>query len=180
MEDKILIAWALAQNQEGFTGLMNKYKDLVLSEINKFSASGGMDSAEPKDLMQIAFQKAFSSLDRYDPQYAFSTWLTRIVRNVCIDHKRRVRQVFQSLDGVKEISPVTPETGIIEAQEEDAYVACIHRLKPLYRQVVWLRYSEDLPYEEIANRLGITVGAVKVRMHRAKIQLARLLEEREA
>jgi RNA polymerase sigma-70 factor (ECF subfamily) len=142
------------------------------------------------DAVQDAFLSAFRSLEGFAGNSALGTWLHRIVVNVCLMRLRarsRSREVR-----IDHLLPTFDETGHhsqpVRAWEDDAlarltraetraYVrACIDRLPDPYREVLVLRDIEELDTEQTAQHLGINVGAVKTRLHRARQALRTLLE----
>lgn len=175
LDDKTLVKLALEDKQEAYTHLLLRYKDRVLTYITKLV----VNTTEAEDLMVISFVKAFRNLDGYNPKYAFSTWLYRIVQNLCIDHFRKSRQYFVSLEEAAETVDFTPEEVLIAEQEKMALDAVISQLKPEYREVIDLRYRQHFAYEEIAEQLHIPLGTVKTRLHRAKEMLNHIITQEE-
>ncbi len=142
------------------------------------------------DAVQEAFCSAFQALDRFEGAAVLSTWLHRIVVNVCLMKLRsRRRRPTISID---ELLPTFDETGHhaqpvapwneqpcdrMECAEARHQVrACIDRLPDDYRTVLLLRDIEELDTEQTAAILGISVAAVKTRLHRARQVLRSLLE----
>src|SRR5262245_38221658 len=142
---------------------------------------------EARDLSQEAFVKTFATLDRYNPVYAFSSWLYKITANLCIDHIRKQRMKMLSLD-----EPMDGEEGTIarelqdpgqrpdEASESNEMRGVIRdaiaQLPKHYREILILRHHKQLSYEEIAKALEIPLGTVKARIHRAREGLKQILQ----
>jgi RNA polymerase sigma-70 factor (ECF subfamily) len=138
-----------------------------------------------EDVVIDTFGKAFSSINGYAPEYAFSTWLFRIATNRCIDHIRKKRistlsinNTFESEDGGfdgidVESSGPTPEDQAIKDEKSELMRAFVDKLKPNYKLLVELRYFEELSYEEIADKLELPVGTVKAQLFRARDFLAK-------
>lgn len=132
------------------------------------------------DLTVDTFSKAFCQLHRYAPTSTFSSWLYSIGINTYIDHLRRRRLETVSLGTVEHnadgdfveyqipSSTPDPEQSLIRAERDKALRDVVAALKQPYRQIVELRYFEELSYEQIAQRLDIPIGTVKVRLLRAK------------
>ena len=144
------------------------------------------DDAE--DLTLMTFGKAFRYLDKYTPQYAFSTWLYRIALNNSIDFlrvKNNMPQYFDEdlytsnmtsiVDQSEDNLQRTPEDEVIDKQRLQLLRAAVAELPDRYRKVIELRYYEDLAYEEIAERLGLTLSNVKIQILRAKQMLSQLM-----
>jgi len=135
------------------------------------------DRMEAEDAAQETFLRAFENLNRYDMQRSFRTWLLAIAAHHCIDRIRRRRPTVP-LDAIAPRSAAWGLEAVLarrEAQERvQRMLAC---LSPTDRATVTLRYWYDCSYDEIAEVLGLTVSAVKSRLHRARRALARRLEE---
>ena len=142
------------------------------------------------DAVQDAFLSAFRSLHTFQGNSTLGTWLHRIVVNVCLMKLRsrsRCREVR-----IEDLLPTFDETGhhsnpvrawddaalarLTRAETQAHVRACIDRLPDPYREVLVLRDMEDMDTEQTAGLLGITAGAVKTRLHRARQALRTLLE----
>ncbi len=175
LDDKALVELALQNRQEAYTRLLIRHKDRVQSFINKLI----VNQAEAEDLMLLSFDKAFRNLKHYSPKFAFSTWLYSIVYNLCIDYFRKNRQYFVGLEEAQDTADVTPEEVFIANQQRQTVESLIDQLKPEYREVIFLRYMQHYAYIEIATKLQIPVGTVKTRLHRAKIELNKIISLEE-
>jgi RNA polymerase sigma-70 factor (ECF subfamily) len=142
------------------------------------------DPALAEDLAQDTFVKVFTHLAAYDARYRFTSWILKIAHNTAIDYLRRPRVVMplaESEDGetLDSLAPATSETDpAMAAEHQDlarALDKAIDRLRPEYREVVVLRYQEELGYEEIAELLALPLGTVKSYLHRARAELAGLM-----
>jgi RNA polymerase sigma-70 factor (ECF subfamily) len=144
---------------------------------------------DARDLAQEVFIKVFRLLDRFDEEYAFSSWLFRIASNHCIDHLRRNRMRFLSLDGVagpdgEEFELQIPDEGpgpdtVLERREAVSRLEeVIADLPPHYKAITLLRHQQQLSYEEIAEVLQLPLGTVKARIHRARAQIQQMLADR--
>jgi RNA polymerase sigma-70 factor (ECF subfamily) len=146
---------------------------------------------DARDLVQEAFLRVFRSLERFDFQYSFSTWLHRIVTNLAIDHlrKRRVAAAgFGSDAGSEgdeiEFDPRDPRGASpaerLEVQETGRKVRdCIGALAPHFQSVLLLREIEGLPCNEIAKIVGATHVTVRWRLHRGRKLFQEEWERRE-
>lgn len=145
---------------------------------------------DARDLVQEAFLRVFRSLDRFDFQHAFGTWLHRIVTNLAIDHLRRRRvHAAMRLPGAEddegvELEPVDadapPPSRRIEAEETAQRVRdCIASLAPHFQSVLTLRELEGLPCTEIAKIVGATHVTVRWRLHRGRKLFQEEWERRE-
>ncbi len=185
-EDIQLVARARAGDERAFRALLEKYERAVFSICLRMVRNRD----EATDLSQESFIKVFASLDRYNPAYAFSSWLFKITSNQCIDHLRKRRvdtlPMDQPIDGEKgEIQrqyaapDPTPEEALVRGEKMSRLEAAIDQLPEHYRIMLILRHQEDLSYEEIADHLSIPLGTVKARIHRAREMLKKLLGDAE-
>jgi RNA polymerase sigma-70 factor (ECF subfamily) len=181
-EDIQLVARARSGDERAFRALLRKYERGVFSICLRMVRN----REEAADLSQESFIKVFASLDRYNPAYAFSSWLFKITSNLCIDHLRKRRIDTRGMD-----DPIDGEGGEIQRQyvapdpnPEEVFSrrertgqleAAIAALPEHYRIMLVLRHQEDLSYEEIADTLSIPLGTVKARIHRAREMLKGLL-----
>jgi len=168
-----------------FTEILGRYRGAIYNLCYRMTHN----AEDARDLGQEVFIKVFSLLDRFDENYAFSSWLFRIATNHCIDHLRRQRMRFLSLDGEvgadgEEYELQLPSTDpspqtVLECKE---LLACLEEviaeLPPHYRAITLLRHDQQLSYEEIATILGLPLGTVKARIHRARRQIQQLLAAR--
>jgi len=143
---------------------------------------------DAQDLTQEVFAKAFRHLARYQPQFAFSTWLLRITTNHCIDFLRRKKRVptqflqaaFVSNDEDSLLPEMRdqcldPQESYIRQQRIELVQRVVARLPAKYATLVRLRYFQELSYEEIALELQLPVGTVKANLFRACALLLELL-----
>ncbi|MBQ3749832.1 MAG: sigma-70 family RNA polymerase sigma factor [Bacteroidales bacterium] len=183
--DYILLRQALDHNdQKAYAELMKLYRDSIYYILVKIVKN--TDDAE--DLTLETFGKAFKYLDKYSPQYAFSTWLFRIAVNNSIDFIRHKNNIPQCVDSElsdyepeqliehtqSEVTP-TPEDHVMDKQRVEMLRLAVRQLPDKYRKVVELRYFEDLSYEEISERLNISLSNVKIQLLRAKNMLSQLM-----
>ncbi len=136
------------------------------------------------DAVQASFVRAYRGLASYRQTAAFSTWLYRIVVNVCLDLSRRGYRVKTvSLDsddrdeglGVGETladDSGTPEDALMRRERVQAVQAALLELTPHFRAVLVLYELEGLAYEDVARVLGVPVGTVKSRLNRARAAFA--------
>ena len=131
------------------------------------------DPAVAEDLVQEVFVRILKYRHTYDPDSRFETWLFRIARNARTDHFRRRPPVAAPVDAALDLASYSP--GPATQLEHDVDVQqlerALARLSDEARDLLVLARYQGVPYERIADRLGIEVGAVKVRVHRAMKQL---------
>ena len=129
------------------------------------------------DLTQEIFIKVYGSLGRYRPEFKFSTWIYKIAHNSAVDHLRRNSTREQSLihgtEGDNFELPVesgrlTPEQESERKERRVEIEAVVRTLPANYRELIILRHSQDLTYEEIVDVTGLPLGTVKNRLFRAR------------
>lgn len=139
-----------------------------------------------EDLAQETFLKAYRALGRFDPQRKFSSWLFKIAHNSALDALRREGHEPLSLDAPAadgEEPPELPadpkaENPFARAAGRDlgrALESALRGLRPQYREILLLRFVEELSYEEIAEVLEVPLGTVKIHLYRARRDLAKAL-----
>ena len=186
-EDLLLVAKAKNQDEKAYEALMNRYRNSVFHLILRMIKK--RDDAE--DLTIEVFAKAFINLPRYNPDYAFSTWLFRIATNHCIDFIRKKRIVTTSIDGGirsddREDSyefqlpdrGLNPQEHVIRQQKIDLMRSIVRNLPEKYQQLVKLRYFKELSYEEISEELSLPLGTVKAQLHRSRELLYKVLKNK--
>lgn len=187
LPDADVVVLAQRGKEPAFRELIRRYERPVFSLIYRMVR----DSTASEDLAQDTFIKVLNHLDRYRPEFKFSSWLFKIANNVAIDHLRRRQLDTVSMDG----SPHATSTAEAEATRIEladtgenaldelaarelgsAIEQAIGRLRPEYRNCIMLRHVEGRSYEEIAATLDLPLGTVKTYIHRARHQLRDALE----
>ena len=183
LSDKELVDLALQQNQAAFIVLYTRYNAGVKNHISKYIAQ----AEDKEDVALESFQKAFSQISSYNPEFKFSTWLYRIARNTALDHISKRDREKNNLpttsisDTLAEINDMAaamhnPEDDIIKQQEYDKWMANIEKLKDDYRVVARMNLRDHFGYKEIAEQLDLPINTVKTRIRRAKAQLLKMME----
>jgi RNA polymerase sigma factor (sigma-70 family) len=184
-EDIILIDDAIAGKQEAYRRLMTKYRQLIYNLIFRMIRN----KEDVEDLTQEAFIKAFNSLDKFDKQFSFSTWLFKIATNNCIDYLRKKKLNTFSID--KEIgsedddyqfeipdSERTPDKNLMENERKKILEEAIENLPNKYKSVILLRHRDEKDYEEIAKKLKLPLGTVKAHIFRGRELLNKYLKDK--
>lgn len=131
---------------------------------------------EAVEVLNDGFMKVFTKIDHYDENYAFKSWFRRILINTAINHNKKSinNQHHLGLDQVVEVND-----GGGQALSELSYaelIQCVQSLSPSYRMVFNLYVIEGYTHEEIAEQLGISVGASKSNLSRARENLREILK----
>lgn len=181
--DEELVAAVLAGDPERFGELVERYQVRLVNYL--FRLLRNPDDAH--DLAQEVLVKVYQALDRFDPQFRFSTWLFRIAQNSAIDQIRRRRFRLVSLspetaDGEgREWDLPAPERGpygdLRNRERGDAIQEAIEALPWEYRELILLRHMGELPYEEIARMKEMPLGTVKNKLFRGRQLLKEKLQE---
>ncbi len=182
LENQRLIADSLRGHPGAFGELVHRYQDRLFNTVYRL-----LDNAEDAhDVVQETFLNAYQSLDSFKGQAQFFTWLYRIAVNAAINLRRKqrsTRSINGSEGGSQELldpSEANRPGFHLEQQEEEQRVQrALNRLSPEYRAVLILKDIEDQKYETLAAILGVPVGTVRSRLHRARMELRELLSQEE-
>ena len=175
---------ALHGDESAYEILVNRYKHGIHNMIYQMIKN----REEAEDLVQETFIKAFNSLNSYNDDYAFSTWLYKIAFNHCIDaiRKKKLKTLpldkpIQLRDGEvqQEIhdDSHSPEKDLLFSEKKRRIQKSIASLPERYRTAIILRHQEERTYEEISEILNIPIGTVKARIFRAREMLKKKLRE---
>jgi len=174
LSDRELVKLAMQNDQTAFSCLLSKYREALIRHIQKYVTV--LEDAE--DICQRSFEKAFLGINKYNSQYAFSTWLYNIAQNEAIDHLRRNKSNITSVpissdkEAMNVLSGFTPEEEVIIGQAVSSMIMEINSLPEEYRKVAELRFIKDYAYEDISIQLSIPIGTVKTRLNRARKMLS--------
>lgn len=173
MDEKAVIRRAARGDSEAFRQLVEAYQT---SAYRMAARMCGPDSAD--DVTQEAFLAAWRGLPEFRGACRFSTWLYRLVSNAAIDCLRREKKHRDSGD-IDELElpdgGPSPQEQAEQADTQEAVRRAMAQLSPEHRQVLLLRYMQELDYGEIAAALDISEGTVKSRINRAKGKLREVL-----
>ncbi|MBC8441856.1 MAG: sigma-70 family RNA polymerase sigma factor [Deltaproteobacteria bacterium] len=173
-------------DRDAFATLVQFHQDSVLNFIWHFMG----DRTEAEDLAQEAFLRVWKSAATYKPRAKFSTWLYRIVTNLCINRHRalKIRNLFSissfqkytpDMMGVSEsepgVNPVTPEDRLLKAEQYQQIFNALDTLPPAQRMAIVLTTNQGLSYSEISQIMGRSVSAVDALLIRAKKNLQKKL-----
>jgi len=167
--DEELVARVLEGDQDSFGTLVARYQDRLTSFL--FRMLRDLDTAH--DLAQEVFLRVYTALDRFDPQFRFSTWTFRVAHNLGIDEIRRRKVRWVPLqrpetedEGAREREipghGPTPYQELRNDQRGAAIQRAIDALPADYRELIVLRHYAELSYEEIAQMKGMPLGATEV------------------
>jgi RNA polymerase sigma-70 factor (ECF subfamily) len=167
------LALAIASKE----GCMESFEQLVArleGRLFAFLYQKTSDHHLAQDLLQSTFVTAYRKLHRYNPQYAFTTWIYTIASRLAINHFRRKRLLeSEHADGVTD---TTPSSKLIASEKaESVWSRARALLSGNQFAALWHFYGEDRNLAETADVMGKSVGSVKVLLHRARRKLAEVL-----
>ncbi|MBX9927410.1 MAG: RNA polymerase sigma factor [Gemmatimonadaceae bacterium] len=173
--DQAIIDRVLAGETDAFATLVLRYQDpLYRHAVNM---TGSPDVAE--DILQNSFIKALNHLG--EVRGRFDAWVFRIVANGCKDWLKNIRRSHVSYEEDDQPSSFdTPEEAMARTELASDLTRALNQIPANMREAFLMKHVEGLSYEEMADLLGSTVGALKMRVHRAREALQALLEERYA
>jgi len=178
LSDLELVERAVAGDEKCFEEIVRRYQRPIASYIYRIIE----DYETSLDITQEVFIKVYNNLSSYSSSYKFSTWIYRIAHNATIDYLRRDNkdQEIESEVGFirLESQNPTPERESELREELREVKLAIKALSPAYRELILLRHSQGLSYEEIAEITGLPIGTVKNRLFRARAEIKKLLVQR--
>jgi RNA polymerase sigma-70 factor (ECF subfamily) len=181
--DRDLVATAASGIEGGFEELVRRYQRPISAYV--YRMVGDYESA--LDLTQEIFIKVYGSLSRYRPEFKFSTWIYKIAHNSAVDHLRRNAGRERSIVGGSqgehfdipiESNSLTPEQESEREERRLEIELVVKSLPAAYRELIILRHSQDLTYEEIVEVTGLPLGTVKNRLFRARELMRQLFVDR--
>ncbi len=183
-DDHRVITECREGNTAAFGELVSRYQDRLFNSVVRL-----VDNAEDaRDVVQEAFLHAYQSLHAFKGDSLFFTWLYRIAVNTAISMKRKQRHVLRIQPGGEDknaIDPLDPSESnrpghAIEMAEEERKVHdALGKLSTEHRAVLVMKDMEGMKYEEMAEVLGVPVGTIRSRLHRARLEIRELLVNAE-
>ena len=173
--DQDVISRVSAGDRDAFAMLIGRYSDPLYRHA--LGMTGSPDVAE--DILQTSFIKAYQHLN--EVRGRFDAWLFRIVANGCKDWLKNIRRSHLSYDEDDQPSGYSsPDEDLDRTELRSDLDTALAKLAPSLREAFIMKHVEGRSYEEMADLLGTTVGALKMRVHRAREALQALLEEKYA
>lgn len=173
--DQLIIQRVLGGNRDAFRLLITRYTDPLYRHA--LCMTGSPDVAE--DILQLSFIKAYQHLA--EVRGRFDAWVFRIVANGCKDWLKNIRRSHLSYDEDDQPSVyATPDEELDRSELRTDLDGALAALPASLREAFIMKHVEGRSYEEMADLLGTTVGALKMRVHRAREALQALLEEKYA
>jgi len=177
LDERTLVRRAIARDREAFGVLYDRHVVRVYRHIYYMVGN----AAEAEDLSAQAFLQAWEAIHRYQIRGApFVSWLLRIAHNLGVSYLRSKRESSELPETLIDHSKGNnPEEVVQRLAETDRVKKAIMRLREEQRQVILLRFVEDLEYKEVAEIVGKSVAAVRVIQHRALNALRKQIRQEE-
>jgi RNA polymerase sigma-70 factor (ECF subfamily) len=181
-DDNRLIGECLQGQSAAFGELVRHYQDRLYNTAYRLMGN----AADAQDVVQEAFLNAYQSLGSFKGDSLFFTWLYRIAVNTAISQKRKQRVVASihamgpEQPGVDPLDPADhnrPGYALEQAEEEQRVQRALNRLSAEHRTVLVLKEIDGQKYEAMAEILGVPIGTVRSRLHRARLELRELLSK---
>ena len=160
---------------------MSRYWQVVFNRMNGYTKN----REDAKDLTMETFGKAHRNIEKYDDQFPFQAWILKIAQYTFIDEYRKKRlslcdnwhtdESYEYNLPRAAIEYLTPEHQLIQHQKHELLHQKIEQLQPKYREVLKLRFLEELSYLEIVNKTNQPIGTVKTNIRRGKKALKALM-----
>jgi RNA polymerase sigma-70 factor, ECF subfamily len=183
--DSSLVSRCLRGDEAAWEDLVRLHTRKVYALCYRFTGSG----SEAQDLTQEVFLRVFRTVKSFhSDEGSFATWLSRVTRNLLIDHYRRTRQervtdsIEEQLPMLEQVgagAPARPDHALAGREASEILQATLQKLSPDLREAVILRDLQEMEYREIASVLEIPEGTVKSRINRGRAELARLLRKQK-
>jgi RNA polymerase sigma-70 factor (ECF subfamily) len=172
VHERELVERCRSGDERAFQELVDRYKDLVFALI----ARTVQDRSRAEDLAQDVFLRIHRGLPYFRGEARLSTWIYRIVANVCLQDHGRVPRTSPIDDERAAQGVSVADRQFTDLEVRDRLEKAIARLPANYRLLIAAHYLRGVQYEELAEALQLPLGTVKTQLYRAKQQLRRLLE----
>ncbi len=175
LDENIMLA------QQGDQHAFRYLLEFFWSDVLGFMIQRTQNENEAEELTIRCFGKAFEKIDTYNKAYGFKTWLTTIAKNLHIDQVRKKNLSTVTTESNQEVAHAIadnapdPEDDLIRKQRLETLLNNIKALKPHYREVIQLKYLQELSIKQMAKKLDSSESTVKVKLMRARKLLAEIL-----
>ncbi len=178
IDDLSLIAECRAGRSDAFGLLVQRYQDRLYPTALRLTGR----SEDALDLLQETFLRGYRKLSGFHGESSFYTWVYRIMVNLALTERRRRRPRLHrpqigaaAPDAADPSEDSSPDRRLERSESEDLVHRALDRLAADHRVVVVMKEFDGLRYDQIAEALGVPVGTVRSRLHRARVELRELL-----
>lgn len=182
MEDADLVTAAQAGDMRSFEELVARHRDKIFARAYSMTRN----EEEAVDLSQEAWVRAWKKLRQFHGDSSFSTWMTRITINLCLDYlRKKKRRIFESIEkmneesgGVERLMPLVdenPTAGLEKNELRRKIDQALEQLSETHRSVIVMHEFEEMEYREIAQKMDCSIGTIMSRLFYARKKLATLL-----
>jgi len=169
--EQVLVLRCQIGDKDALTELIERYEAPLRYFISRLSANP--ETAE--DIFQDTWLTVIRRIHSLKKTGAFSTWLYRIARNKVYQRFRRKRKLFELNENIA--VPNDTENDVFSTEDAAKIHRCLKELLPEYREVLMLRFLEQMSYEQISQVINCNLGTVKSRIHYAKLALKKEMEK---
>ena len=165
----------MKKNDLSFDNLLSTNWDYVYNFLLKKSK----DDFLSEEITIQSFSKAFEKIHLFNEQYKFKTWIVSIAKNQLNDYLKKKKIRFENIENIKSESfknNFNPEEELINKERYNYVNEKIDELKPMYKEIIKLKYIEDLSINQISEKLNQPVNTIKIKIYRAKRILNQILD----
>ena len=164
----------MKKNDLSFDNLLSTNWDYVYNFLLKKSK----DDFLSEEITIQSFSKAFEKIHLFNEDYKFKTWIVSIAKNQLNDYLKKKKIRFENIENIKSESfknNFNPEEELINKERYNYVNEKIDELKPMYKEIIKLKYIEDLSINQISEKLNQPVNTIKIKIYRAKRILNQIL-----
>ena len=165
----------MKKNDLSFDNLLSTNWDYVYNFLLKKSK----DDFLSEEITIQSFSKAFEKIHLFNEDYKFKTWIVSIAKNQLNDYLKKKKIRFENIENIKSESlknNFNPEEELINKERYNYVNEKIDELKPMYKEIIKLKYIEDLSINQISEKLNQPVNTIKIKIYRAKRILNQILD----
>ena len=158
-----------------FDDLLNNNWDYVYNFLLKKTNNDFLS----EEITIQSFSKAFEKIDLFDQKYKFKTWIVSIAKNQLNDYFKKKKLRFENIENINLVglkNNFNPEEELINKEKYNHLNEKIEELKPMYKEIIKLKYIEDLSIRQISKKINQPLNTVKIKIFRAKKILSEILE----
>lgn len=180
LSDTEIISRILSGEKELYRVIMDRYASLVFNAVRRYEPDKNLSS----EMAHEIFLKVYERLDTFQGNSAFSSWLYRLAHNHCLDQTRRKKfrnSLFIELPDEYSVEledgEPAPDAGLDRESNTSRLQKALSKIDDNYSVPLLMKYRDGMSYEAISEDLNVPVGALKVRVHRARKELKQYLEQ---